>query len=242
MLRKHRHQSEDERKLAVVAAGEIEAHRLLADRLGLGDLGVIGAMIWPAFIAQKLPGEDDVLGGDRFAVGELRGGVEVESDVAALGVGLDRTRDQPIKRKWLVIAASHQALDHVTADRRRRDALYDEGIEAVEGAEHALYQATALGCGGVGIGQVREALGQRRRAMHRNGVPGLGGVRPSQRTRGAANGEADEQGAASRAIASRPARADEIDEKMQAHGGNATRRFRQVFPPNRSSWGSLAWI
>src|SRR5262249_56975586 len=130
-------------------------------------------MIWSAFIAQKLPGKDDVLGGDRFAVGELRGGVEVESDVAALGVGLDRTRDQPIKRKWLVIAASHQALDHVAADRRRRDALYDEGIEAVEGAEHALYQATALGCGGGGIGAARGAPAQRRPAPPRQRVPGL---------------------------------------------------------------------
>src|SRR5262249_54642572 len=176
VLRKHRHQSQDERKLAVVAAGQIEAHRLLADRLGLGDLGVIGAMIWPAFIAQKLPGEDDVLGGDGFAVGELRGGVEVESDVAALGVGLDRTRDQPIKRKWLVIAPSHQALDHVTADRRRRDALYDEGIEAVEGAEHALYQATALGCGGGGVGEGGENPAGRPRAPPREVVARAGGA------------------------------------------------------------------
>src|SRR5262249_51744204 len=76
VLCKHRHQSEDERKLAVVAAGKIEAHRLVADRFGLGDLGVVGAVIWPAFIAYKLPGEDDVLGGYRFAVGELRSGGE----------------------------------------------------------------------------------------------------------------------------------------------------------------------
>src|SRR5262249_52231309 len=119
----------------------------------------IGAMIWPAFIAQKLPGEDDVLGGDGFAVGELRGGGGGGSGVAAFGGGLGRKRGQTIKRKRVVLTTRHQVFDHVTADRRRRDTLYDEGIEAVEGAEHALYQAAALGCGGVGIGQACEALG-----------------------------------------------------------------------------------
>src|SRR5262249_23762061 len=140
------------------------------------------------------------------------------------------------------IAARHQALDHVTADRRRCDALYDEGIEAVEGAEHALYQAAALGCGGVGVGDAGGALGPGGGPPRGRGGRGAGGVRLAQLPSAAANGEADQQGAASGAIASRPARAETTDEKTQAHGGDATRRFRQVFPPTRSSLGSLAWI
>src|SRR5262249_50950315 len=86
----------------------------------------------------------------------------------------------PIKRKRLVIAARHQALDHVAADRRRCDALYDERIEAVEGAEHALYQAAALGCGGGWRGGRGGA--PRRRAppppgRWRGGPPGAGASR-----------------------------------------------------------------
>src|SRR5262249_19858072 len=74
------------------------------------------------------------------------------------------------------------------------------------------------------------------------GVPGLGGVPVAKLPRAGANGEADQQSAASGAIASRAARAETTDEKTQAHGGDATREFWQVFPPNRSSLGSLAWV
>src|SRR5262249_2075853 len=71
-----------------------------------------------------------------------------------------------------------------------------EGIEAVEGAEHALYQAAALGRGGIGIGQTGEALGQRRRAGHGNGAPGLGGGGPREPPAGAPNGEGGDHDAA----------------------------------------------
>ena len=151
VLGEHRHQPEDQRQLAVVAAGKIEAHRAFADHLGLGDLGVIGAMVGPAFVAQQLPGEDHVVGRDRLAVRETRGGVEREGDVAALGVGLDRAGDQPVERERLVVAARHQALDHVAADGPQREPLDDQGIEAVEGAEHAVHQAAALGRGRIGV-------------------------------------------------------------------------------------------
>jgi hypothetical protein len=162
----HRHQSEDERQLAIFAAGKVEAHGTLADRFGLGDLGVVGAMVGASFVAQKLPGEDHVLDRDRLAVGEPRRRVEMKGDVAALRVGLDRARDQAIEREGLVVAARHQALDHVATDRRRGDALHDEGIEAVERAEHALHEAPAPGGGGIGIGQPGKARGQRRLAVH----------------------------------------------------------------------------
>ena len=78
MLGEHRHQPEDEGQLAVVAAGKIEAHRALADRLGFGDLGVIGAVVGAAVVAQELPGEDDILGGDGLAVGEFRRRIELK--------------------------------------------------------------------------------------------------------------------------------------------------------------------
>ena len=81
-------------------------------------------------------------------------GIEREGDVAARGVGLDRAGDQPVERERLVVAARHQAFDHVAADRLQRDAPDDQGIEAVEGAEHAVHQAAALGRGRIGIAAV----------------------------------------------------------------------------------------
>ena len=109
-------------------------------------------MVGPSFVAQKLPREDHIRGGDWRSVGELRGGVEVEGHVAALGVGLDAARNQSVKRERLVIAARHQAFDHVAANGRWSDPFYNERIEAVEGTEHALHQAAVLGRGGFGIG------------------------------------------------------------------------------------------
>ena len=156
MLRQHRHQAEDQRQLAIVGAGQIEAHDALRQRLGLGDLDVIGAVVGPALVAQKLPGKDHVLGGHRFAVGELRGGIEREGDVGAVGVGLDGAGEQAVEREWLVIAARQQAFDHVAADLRQREAFDDERVEAVEGAEHALRQSAALGRRRIGVARMVE--------------------------------------------------------------------------------------
>ncbi len=174
MLGEHRHQAEDERQLAVVAAGEVEAHGALAHRLGLVHLGVVAAQVGAAFVAQELPREDHVFGRNRRAVGEARGRVEVERDVAAPGVRLDRARHQPVQRERLIVAARHQALDHEAADRRHRDALDDQGTEAVEGAEDAHHQAPALGRGRIDIGEPGEARRHRRLAVHGEGALRLG--------------------------------------------------------------------
>ena len=53
MFGQHRHQAEDQRQLAVVGAGEIEAHGQAVERFGLGDLGVILSMVGPAVIASN---------------------------------------------------------------------------------------------------------------------------------------------------------------------------------------------
>ena len=150
VLRQDRHQAEDQRQFAVVAAGEVEAHGARIETLGLADLGVIGAVIGPAVIAQQLPGKHDVVGRHRRAVGKMRRGIEPERDVAPRVVGLDRAREQAVEREGLVIAARHQAFEHVAADRLHGEALDDERIEAVERAEHALHQpARPLGASGL---------------------------------------------------------------------------------------------
>ena len=197
----HRHQSEDQRQLAVAGTCEVEPHGSLADRLGLGDLAVIGAVVGSAFVAQQLPGEDHVRRRHRRAVREARGGIERKGRVAARRVGLDRLGKKAVEREWLVVAARHQAFDHRArddvdaADQGRAQALGgqaldDERIEVVEGAEHALHQAAPLRRRGIDVGQVVEPGGECRLAVHGNGVARFAGA-------GRANGgEARKQGQA----------------------------------------------
>ena len=62
MARQYRHQAEDQRQFAVVGAAEIEPHGERVERLGLGDLGVILAVVGAAAVAQQRPGKQHVVG------------------------------------------------------------------------------------------------------------------------------------------------------------------------------------
>ena len=173
VARQYRHQSEDERQLAVAVRGDVEAHGAIAERGRARHLGVVDAIVRPAVVAQQFPGEDDVVGGDRRAVGERRPGVELEGDVGALVVCVDRARQQAVERERLVIAAHQQALVDRAAQLRRRQSLHDERVEAVEGAEHAAHQAPALGGVGIDVAEGGKIRRQRRLAVHRDGVARL---------------------------------------------------------------------
>ena len=72
VLRQDRHQAEDQRQLAVVGVLDVEADAALADPLDPLDLGVVGAVVRPALVAEELEAEDHVVDRDRLAVGELR--------------------------------------------------------------------------------------------------------------------------------------------------------------------------
>ncbi len=158
--RQHRHQAEDQRQFAVVGAAEIEPHRERIERFGLCDLGIILAVIGTALVAQQRPGKQHVLGRDRLAVGEARLGIEMEGDIASRVVGLDAFGQQAVEREGLVIAARHQAFDHEAPDLLDGEAADDQGIEAVEGAEHAPDQPAALRRIGIGVGHMGEVGGQ----------------------------------------------------------------------------------
>ena len=173
MLRQHRHQADDQRQFAIVRAGKIEAHRARAENFGFFDLGVVGAVVRPPVIAQQLQREGNVIRGDGDAIGEMRRGIEREGHEGSRIVGFDALRQQTVKRKRLVVAARHQALDHVAAHRLHGEALDDQWIEAVEGAEHAFDQAAAFRRVRVGIGNRRKILRHGRRAMHGDGVSRL---------------------------------------------------------------------
>ena len=177
MLGEHRHEAEDQRELMVVASGKVKTYCPLADDFRLGYLGIIGAIIGTAFIPQKFPRKDDILRGDRRAVGEASGRIEVENDVAALGVRFHRARDQAIEAERLVVSARHQTFDHVAAHGWRCDSLDDEWVEAVESAEHALHKAAALWRGGVGIREPGEVLGHCQLAVHGDAITPFPGSR-----------------------------------------------------------------
>ena len=153
--------------------------------LCFGDLGIIDAVVGAALVTHELPGKYDVLRRHRLAVGEPRRRIELEGHIAARLIGVDVARDQPIERKRLVIAARHQAFDHLAADdvdvadQRGAHALShqaarDEGIDAFKSSQYALNQAAALRCVGIDIAEMTEIGRECGLAMHRNGVARLG--------------------------------------------------------------------
>ena len=176
----HRHQPDDQRQFAVVGAAEVEAHAALADDIGLDHLGVVNAVVGAAVVAQQLPGKHDVRRRDRLAVGKARRRIEREGDETARGIRFHALGQQAVKRERLVVATRQQALDHVIADIDGGQALDDERIEAVEGAEHALRQLAALWRRRVGIARMAEVGWPRRRAVHGDGVVVRGGTRGAQ--------------------------------------------------------------
>jgi len=170
----NRHQAEDQRQFAIIGMGKIEADGVGIDDFGFFDLGVIGAVVRPAVIAKELPREDDVLGGDRNAVGKMRGGIKREGDEGPGIVGLDALRHQAVERERLVVPARHQAFDDIAADRLHGEALHDQRVEAVERAEHAFDHASAFRRLGVGVRHNGKIARHGGRAVHGDSGRGLG--------------------------------------------------------------------
>ncbi len=91
----------------------------------------------------------------------------------AVGIGVHALGDQAVERERLVLRASHQGLEHHGAEPLGcRTCLEVIGVETVEGAEQAQSQSAALRRVRVGVGEVREAGRERRRAMHGDGPAG----------------------------------------------------------------------
>ena len=100
----------------------------------------------------------------------------MEGDIGSRVVGLDAPGEQAVKRERLVIAARHQALDHVASDLLNGETPDDQRIEAVEGSEQPPGQPSALRRVRIGVGHVGEIGGQSGRAVHRDRVA-FGGLR-----------------------------------------------------------------
>ena len=105
----------------------------------------------------------------------MRRRIEPKGHVAARFVGLDCARQQPVKRERFVVTARHEAFDHVAAEVLDSETFDDERIEAVEGAEHALYQPAALRGVRIGIRKLDKIVRHGRGAVHGDGVSGLCG-------------------------------------------------------------------
>lgn len=143
-----RHQAEDQGQLSILARGEDEPDPTGPRPLDPHDLGIIGAEIGPTVVAQGLEREHDVVHRHRTAVGEPGPLVEGEFHPAPVVGRLDRAGQQSVERERLVEPPGQQALEHMVADARRRHALDDHRIGAVEGAEHRERKLPPFGAAG----------------------------------------------------------------------------------------------
>ena len=210
VARQHRHQPQEQRQLAVAGAGEVEADRSGVGRLDPPHLPEGLALLRPALGLQQIEGEAHVVGRDRRAVREARAGIEVEGREGAGVVGVQPPRDEAVEREGLVLRARHQGLeDHRVQPLGGRAGLEVEGVQAVEGAEQAQAQPSALGRIRVGVGEMGEVVGQGGGAVH------------GDRRRRAGAGRAAERGGRA---AERGGRAAERDREGEGDGtGSAPR-------------------
>ena len=156
------------------AASKVKRTLRIRQPLGLRDLGKVRAVVGAPLLLQELKENMHVVGGDRLAVREPRLGVEIEGDRGAVLGHLDGLGDEAIQRERLVEPARHQAFDGQIADAVGGDALDDERIEAVVGAERAENQPPALRRVRVHVGEVRKVRRLLRGAVKGNAVHRLG--------------------------------------------------------------------
>src|SRR5262245_5096239 len=180
MLRQHRHKSDDERQFAVVSIGKIEAHRACIGRFGFGDLDVVSPEIRPTFIAQQFPGKNHIGRRHRFAVREAGGRIDAETDIRARRICRYAIGQQAVQRERFVVTASKEAFDDVAPHVGGWQSFHDEGVEAIEGAEHAVRQVPALRCLRIDVGRMAETRPPCRFPMHGDRMSTWLGMRPPQ--------------------------------------------------------------
>ena len=194
-LRQDRHRAHDHRQLAVPRpAVEDEPDRTRAGPFDAPDLTVVEPMVGPAPLLRRpraarettqgeavepmvgpapllrrLPGEDDVVDGDRAPVVEARLRPQHEGDGGTVVRHFDRLGDEAVEGERLVPCPAHQRLEHEMPPVRRRP-LDDERIEVVEGAGQGAPQPPAPGNVRAHVVEVLEAGPVLEGAVHRDTV------------------------------------------------------------------------
>ena len=130
---------------------------------------------------ERIESPDHVVRGDRAAVVEARLGPQGEDHERAVLGHLDRLGDEAVFAERLVLARDHEGIEG-EAHPARGDALQDEGVEAVVGADRGLVHLPALGGVRIGVVEMGEAGLVLHRAMH--GDPGPYEVGIVSRSRG----------------------------------------------------------
>jgi hypothetical protein len=173
MLRQDRHQPDHQHELPIGLAKE-ERDRSGVGRVDPLDLFVVGAVVRPAMVPQRLEREADVRRGDGRAVGKARPGAQLEGHLPAVGRDVDRVRKQPVERERFRAVARHQALEHIRPDSGNALAPHDEGIGAVERAGERLAIDAPLRRLRIDPREGSEFRRQLGFAMHGNAMPRLG--------------------------------------------------------------------
>ena len=101
----------------------------------------------------------------------------MERDRAPILGYFDRAGEEAVEAERLVGRAPEQALVDVFTHTVGRNADDVERVQAVESADLAKLEQSALGRVRVSVGQVPEVWRERRAAVHGDAVRGLGGVR-----------------------------------------------------------------
>ena len=170
MLRQHGHHGERQRHFAVEPA-KIEANRHKIERFRPFDPAEGITLLRPTLLLEEIEGEQHIGCAHRYAVRKPRPRVEAEDDVGTGIVGLDRLGDQAIECERFIEGAQHQRLEYVADETLCRGSRTQViRIEAVERPLVGERQMASFRRLRIGVGKAREIGGQRRLAMHSNGV------------------------------------------------------------------------
>ena len=119
-----------------------------------------------AFTFEYVEAENNILGGDGFAVMPACFGVQEKIGIAAIRGNGDGLGNQRIVGLRLIVRRGHERLKHKTRHTRGGDAFQDIGIERVKITSVAEFERAAFGSRRIHIVKMRKSGRIFRRAIH----------------------------------------------------------------------------
>ena len=147
---------------------------MFANLFNFGDEFHAAAKGWPAFFCQHVESKNNVVGGHRLSVRPFCFRIEREFYPCPLIIRFDFLGQQPIHCEWLVCAPLHQRfIDKISKLRVAKHAsgicshaFHQKRVEAIECADNAVGDRTALRRFGINVGKIFVIGGQGWFAVH----------------------------------------------------------------------------